>query len=128
MACNSRQKGKRGELDLAKALKENFGWASARRSQQFCGDAGDSDLIAEEAPTLFIECKLVQNLNLHKAMDLAVEQAGGMTPAVFHRKDRTGWLVTVRIEDIREFVSLMGKSLSSSLPVPSDPELPKGTT
>jgi hypothetical protein len=61
-------------------------------------------------------------------MDLAVEQAGGMTPAVFHRKDRTGWLVTVRIEDIREFVSLMEKSLRSSTPVQSDPELPKGTT
>jgi Holliday junction resolvase len=128
MACNSRQKGKRGELELAKALKENFGWASARRSQQFCGDAGDSDLIAEEAPTLFIECKLVQNLNLHKAMDLAVEQAGGMTPAVFHRKDRTGWLVTVRIEDMKAFVSLMEKSLRSSTPVQSDPELPRGTT
>jgi hypothetical protein len=85
-------------------------------------------LIAEEAPALFIECKLVQNLNLHKAMDLAVEQAGGMTPAVFHRKDRTGWLVTVRIEDVREFVSLMGKALRSLPPVPSDPELPKGTT
>jgi Holliday junction resolvase len=128
MACNSRQKGKRGELELAKALKENFGWASARRSQQFCGDAGDSDLIAEEAPTLFIECKLVQNLNLHKAMDLAVEQSNGTTPAVFHRKDRTGWLVTVRIEDVREFVSLMQKALRSSPPVPSDPELPRGTT
>ena len=128
MACNSRQKGKRGELDLAKALKENFGWASARRSQQFCGDAGDSDLIAEEAPTLFIECKLVQNLNLHKAMDLAVEQAGGMTPAVFHRKDRTGWLVTVRIEDMKAFVSLMEKALSSTPPVPSDPKSPSDTT
>lgn len=128
MACNSRAKGKRGELELAKALKETLGWESARRSQQFCGDAGDSDLITEEAPTLFIECKLVQNLNLHKAMDLAVEQAGGMTPAVFHRKDRTGWLVTVRLEDLREFVSLMGKSLSSTPPVPSGPSSTSDTT
>jgi Holliday junction resolvase len=127
MACNSRQKGKRGELELCKALKENFGW-DARRSVQYCGDAGDSDLIAVQAPNLFIECKLVQSLNLHKAMDLAVEQAGGMTPAVFHRKDRTGWLVTVRIEDMKAFVSLMEKALSSTLRELSDPESPKGTT
>ena len=128
MACNSRQKGKRGELELAKALKENFGWESARRSQQFCGDAGDSDLIAEEAPSLFIECKLVQNLNLHKAMALAVEQAGGMTPAVFHRKDRTDWLVTVRLADMKAFVSLMVNALSSTPRVPSDPKSPSDTT
>lgn len=127
MACNSRQKGKRGELELCKALKENFGW-DARRSVQYCGDAGDSDLIAVQAPNLFIECKLVQSLNLHKAMDLAVEQAGGMTPAVFHRKDRTGWLVTVRIEDMKAFVSLMEKALSSTLRELSDPESPKDTT
>ena len=127
MACNSRQKGKRGELELCKALKENFGW-DARRSVQYCGDAGDSDLIAVQAPNLFIECKLVQNLNLHKAMDLAVEQAGGMTPAVFHRKDRTGWLVTVRIEDMKAFVSLMEKALSSTLRELSDPESPSDTT
>ena len=124
---NSRSKGKRGELELCKALKENFGW-DARRSVQYCGDAGDSDLIAVQAPNLFIECKLVQNLNLHKAMDLAVEQAGGMTPAVFHRKDRTGWLVTVRIEDMKAFVSLMEKALSSTLRELSDPESPSDTT
>ena len=124
---NSRSKGKRGELELCKALKENFGW-DARRSVQYCGDAGDSDLIAVQAPNLFIECKLVQNLNLHKAMDLAVEQAGGMTPAVFHRKDRTGWLVTVRIEDMKAFVSLMEKALSSTLRELSDPESPSVTT
>ena len=127
MACNSRQKGKRGELELCKALKENFGW-DARRSVQYCGDAGDSDLIAVQAPNLFIECKLVQSLNLHKAMDLAVEQAGGMTPAVFHRKDRTGWLVTVRIEDMKAFVSLMEKALSSTLRELSDPGSPSDTT
>ena len=127
MACNSRQKGKRGELELCKALKENFGW-DARRSVQYCGDAGDSDLIAVQAPNLFIECKLVQNLNLHKAMDLAVEQAGGMTPAVFHRKDRTDWLVTVRIEDMKAFVSLMEKALSSTLRELSDPKSPSDTT
>ena len=85
-------------------------------------------MIAEEAPTLFIECKLVQNLNLHKAMALAVEQAGGMTPAVFHRKDRTDWLVTVRLADMKAFVSLMVNALSSTPRVPSDPKSPSDTT
>jgi len=127
MACNSRQKGKRGELELCQKLREVFGW-DVRRSVQYCGDAGDSDLIAVQAPSLFIESKLVQNLNLHKAMSLAVQQAGGMTPAVFHRKDRTEWLVTVRLEDMREFVSLMEKALSSTLRELPEEKSPSGST
>jgi hypothetical protein len=127
MACNSRQKGKRGELELCQKLREVFQW-DVRRSVQYCGDAGDSDLIAVQAPNLFIESKLVQNLNLHKAMATAVEQAGGMTPAVFHRKDRTGWLVTVRLEDVRSFVALMEKALSSTLRELPEEESPKDST
>lgn len=127
MPCNSRAKGKRGELELCQKIRELLQW-DVRRSVQYCGDSGDSDLIAVQAPNLFIECKLVQNLNLHKAMDLAVKQAGGTTPAIFHRKDRTEWLVTVRLSDLKAFVSLMEKGLSSSLRELSDPESPSGTT
>jgi len=96
---NSRQKGKRGELDLCHAMKAVMGW-TARRSQQFCGDSGDSDVVVEEQPDLFVECKLVQALNLTAVMKLAVEQAGKKLPAVFHRRDREEWLVTVRLADL----------------------------
>lgn len=43
MAVNSRSKGKRGELELARELKHH-GYA-CRRGQQFSGASGDADVI-----------------------------------------------------------------------------------
>lgn len=125
---NSRQKGKRIELELVHKLKEVFGWESVARSQQYCGRAGDSDLQAPEAPTLFIESKGVQNLNLHRAMEVAVSQAGGMTAVVCHKKNRTGWLVTMRIEEVPAFVSLMTKALSDTPAGPREGQSEKPIT
>lgn len=110
---NSRQKGKRGELDLCHALKAVMGW-TARRSQQFCGDSGDSDVVIEEHPSLFIECKLVQALNLTAVMKLAVEQAQEKLPAVFHRRDREEWLVTIRLIDLPRLVQTLTSEMSPS--------------
>lgn len=117
MPINSRRKGKTGELELCVTLRTMFGW-SARRSAQYCGDAGDSDVIVEEHPGLFVECKRVQALNLEKAMSLAKEQAKGKLPIVCHRKDRSEWLVTCRMEDLLKLAAMLG---SSTQPGPSDP-------
>ena len=118
---NSRQKGKRGELDLCHALKAVMGW-TARRSQQFCGDSGDSDVVIEEHPNLFVECKLVQALNLTAVMKLAVEQAHEKLPAVFHRRDREEWLVTVRLADLARLIQMLKSGDLSSKPTTSSSE------
>ena len=115
---NSRQKGKRGELDLCKSLKEVMGW-TARRSQQFCGDAGDSDVLVEDHPDLFIEVKLVQALNLTAVMKLAVEQAKDKLPAVCHRRDREEWLVTIRLSDLPRLIQTLKSGGPSSKPTTS---------
>ena len=39
---NSRDKGKRGERELAAILKE-YGYCEARRGQQYCGADGSAD-------------------------------------------------------------------------------------
>jgi hypothetical protein len=104
---NSRQKGKRGELDLCQALRSVMGW-TVRRSQQFCGKAGDSDLLVEDHPDLFVECKLVQSLNVTATMKKAVEDAGDAIPAVFHRRDREEWLVTIRLTDLPRLLQTLG--------------------
>lgn len=41
---NSRDKGKRGERELAAILKE-YGYNEARRGQQYCGADGSADVI-----------------------------------------------------------------------------------
>lgn len=93
---NSRQKGAKGERELANILKEHG--FNARRGQQFCGANGDADVVG--IPNVHIEVKRVQNLNLGKAMEQAEHDAReGEAPMVFHRKDRKPWLVTMKLED-----------------------------
>lgn len=93
---NSRQKGKAGELELSRILREH-GY-SARRGQQYSGIAGDADVIG--IPGVHIECKRVESLNIHAAIAQAVRDAReGEIPIVVHRKNRTEWLVTMRLED-----------------------------
>lgn len=93
---NSREKGKRGERELAKLLKEH-GY-EARRNQQYCGANGDADVIG--LPGVHIECKRVEKLNLDAAMEQARRDAReGEMPVVMHRKDRGDWKVTLSLED-----------------------------
>ena len=117
---NSRQKGKRGELELCQTLKGLFGW-DAERSQQHCGNAGDSDLILKGFPNLFVECKRVQNLNLSKAMELAKQQAGEKVPAIFHRKDREDWMVTVPLGQLLHLALMLAAGPRCIQPEPSAP-------
>lgn len=93
---NSRNKGARGERELASRLKE-YGF-DCRRGQQYCGANGDADVVG--LPKIHIECKRVERLNLYDAMAQALSDAkDGETPAVFHRKNNCEWLVTVKIDD-----------------------------
>lgn len=93
---NSREKGKAGELELARILRE-YGY-TARRGQQYSGVNGDADVVG--IPGLHIECKRVEKLNIHDAMQQAVRDAReGEIPVVMHRKNRTEWLATVRLSD-----------------------------
>lgn len=96
MGKSQREKGKRGERELAGILRE-YGY-DCRRGQQYCGSAGDADVIG--LPGIHIECKRVEKLNLLDAVLQAVRDAAkGLLPAVFHRKDRCEWLVPMRLVD-----------------------------
>ncbi len=99
---NSRRKGAEGEKELAGKLRE-YGYDS-RRGQQYCGANGDADVVG--LPGVHIECKRVEKLNLYDAMAQSVHDAKeGEVPAVFHRKNRCEWLVTLRFDD---FMRLYG--------------------
>lgn len=93
---NSRQKGARGERELALELGQ-YGY-DCRRGQQYCGANGDADVIG--LPGIHIECKRVERLNLYDAIDQAKrEKRPGELPAVFHRKNHCEWLVTIPLDD-----------------------------
>ena len=93
---NSRQKGARGERELASKLRE-YGY-EARRGQQYSGVNGDPDVIGLDG--IHIECKRVERLNLEDAMAQSKRDAReGEIPTVFHRKNNCKWLVTLDLED-----------------------------
>ena len=93
---NSREKGKKGELELAQILRA-YGF-EARRGQQFSGANGDPDVIG--IPGCHIECKRVERLNIYEAMAQSINDARvGETPVVMHRKNREEWLVSMRLGD-----------------------------
>lgn len=93
---NSRQKGARGERELASILK-SYGY-DTRRGQQYSGANGDADVVG--LPGIHIECKGVEHLNLYDAMEQATRDARqGETPVVMHRKNNCKWLVTMWLED-----------------------------
>lgn len=98
---NSRAKGAAGERELALFLKKHG--VDARRGQQFSGGDESPDVISD-LEWLHIECKRVESLSLYKAMDQAIEDAGGKVPSVFHRRNRREWLVVVRAEDFLDLI------------------------
>lgn len=93
---NSREKGKRGERELARALRE-YGY-DTRRGQQYCGANGDADVVG--LPGIHIECKRVERLNLEDAMSQAKGDCRAEEiPVVMHRKNHAEWLVTMPLKN-----------------------------
>ena len=90
MAINSKKKGKTGELELARKLRE-YGYET-RRTAQYCGNTGDAaDVVG--LPGIHIECKRTETLRLYDAIDQAKRDAAGSNiPVVFHRKNNCEWL------------------------------------
>ena len=59
-------------------------------------------------PGIHVEVKRVERLNISEAMAQAVRDSQRFNdglPAVFHRRNREGWLVTLRLAD---FMKLYG--------------------
>ena len=97
MTINSRNKGASGERELANLLK-SYGYKTWR-GQQYSGANGDADV--EGLMDIWIEVKRVEKLNIDKAMEQADRDSKtvGIIPAVFHRKNRKPWKVTMYLED-----------------------------
>jgi len=92
----SREKGKRGELELAHIL-QGYGY-DARRGQQYAGTNGDADVVG--VPGMHIECKRVESLNIERALVQSEQDArDGEVPVVMHRKNGETWKVTLRLDE-----------------------------
>lgn len=97
MTINSRDKGKRGELEWSKFLRDRG--FRARRGQQHAGGPQSPDVICDALPGIHFEVKFTEQLSLYKAMEQASTDAGRKAPVVAHRRKGGEWLVVMRAED-----------------------------
>ena len=94
---SSQRKGADGERELADLLRA-YGYNVQRGGSLTYGSV--PDLIG--LPGIHIECKRVERLDLSAAIAQAARDAERFNdglPAVFHRRNREGWLVTMRLDD-----------------------------
>ena len=98
---NSRQKGKRGELEGSKEWSSVMGVPS-RRGQQFSG-GGDSPDIVHGCEGVHLEVKRTEQGNLYVWLQQAIEDAGAQVPVVLHRRNNQPWVVVMRLADVPRF-------------------------
>ena len=98
MGARSQKKGRAGELELADLLN-SMGYTTVRAGK--CSSYGqEADVTGLRG--VHVECKRVERLNLEAAMRQSIEDAEKFhdgRPAVFHRRNGKGWLVTMPIWD-----------------------------
>ena len=97
---DSQRKGADGERELAGLLRE-YGYEIERGGLLSFGEVPDLTGL----PGVHIEVKRVERLNVQEAMEQAIrdsERFGDGMPALFHRRNRKPWLVTMRIQDWME--------------------------
>ena len=92
---NSRQKGKRGELELARVLSE-YGF-DAHRGQQFKGGQDSPDVSGLAG--YHIECKRVEKADVYGWMEQSINDAGDDIPLVIWRRNGKKWLVITTLDD-----------------------------
>ena len=97
MGKSQQRKGADGERELVKVLRE-YGFDAERGGSLSFGEVPDITGL----PGVHIECKRCEQLRLPEWMQQAIrdsERFRDGIPAVFHRRNRQPWLVTVRLED-----------------------------
>lgn len=94
---SSQRKGRDGEIELSRILNEHGIPATPAQPLNF-GTVPDVVGISG----IHAEVKRVEKLNVGEAMNQAIRDSikfGDGMPALFHRRNRQPWLVTMRLDD-----------------------------
>ena len=119
---NSKQKGKRGELEFVHALKA-LG-IDARRTQQFCGTEGTAD-VDSEIDGLHWEVKRRTSIAAMRFIEQAErDRRSGDVPIVAMREDRGPWTLMIRLEHLQDLIKKFADHETSTITSDSSPSLP----
>jgi Holliday junction resolvase len=98
MGKKSKDKGARGERELAKALRE-LGF-DAHRGRQYSGGPDSPDVHGISG--VHIECKRIEKFQLYPSLKQSIDDSGDNVPVVMYRKNYEDWVVICRLEDLKE--------------------------
>lgn len=97
MGLHSKNKGKLGELEVAKLLAR-FGY-TARRGQQYAG-GGNSPDVVHNMDGFHIEVKRTERFALYPALEQAnADKKPKEISVVFHRMNNKNWVVVMDAEE-----------------------------
>jgi len=94
---NSRQKGKRGELEFKDFLLARG--IEARRGVQHRGGSESPDVISSLTGVHW-EVKRVERGNPYDWLAQAIGDAGSNLPIVAHRRSNEDWIAVLRLDDL----------------------------
>ena len=97
MSVSQQRNGADGEKELTSILRR-AGYPVSWGGNKTYGAVPD----VSGLPGIHIECKRVEQLNVGKAIEQATKDADRFrdgAPAVFHRKNKSPWLVTMKLSD-----------------------------
>lgn len=100
----SREKGKRGEREIAKILREH-GYGDAKRTAQYCGSTGEAADV-EGLRGFHLEVKHQETIRLDEWWNQAVHDSTftGNIPLVVFRKNHQKWRVCMDFETFLEVI------------------------
>lgn len=99
MGKASREKGKRGEREVAAFLRtEGY---DAKRGVQYHGGPDSPDVVG--LPGIHIEVKRTERLDLYGALAQSKGDAGEDIPIVIHRRNDCEWVV---IQPLKDWIEL----------------------
>ena len=88
--ANSKRKGTVAERELANIF--TAAGVPSRRSVQYCGRAGDADIVCDHLD-LHIEVKRTEQLRLTEVIAQASSDSGGKPWIIVHRSNGRPWMV-----------------------------------
>ena len=97
MGAKSQRKGRSGEIELVKILNDNGISAEPGQAVSF---GSTPDIVGVDG--VHAEVKRVERLNVPEAMNQAIRDSQKFEdglPTLFHRRNRSPWLVTMTLED-----------------------------
>lgn len=113
MPVNGCQKGKAGERELAKVLRDH-GFGDARRGQQFAGGSDSPDVVVASLPGVHFECKRTEQGNPYTWLEQAARDGGlEKIPVVAHRKNKKQWIAILPLSDL---LTLLKRNLDGNAP------------